>query len=44
MDLDGDPIRYPLLSKKYKVLKNGPLSLALANIFLAVMAIFAKVM
>ena len=33
MNLDGDPIRYPLISKKYKVLKHGPLSLALANIF-----------
>ena len=22
MDLDGDPIRYPLISKKYKVLKH----------------------
>ena len=33
MNLDGDPIRYPLISKKYKVLKHGPLSPALANIF-----------
>ena len=32
MNLNGDPIRYPLISKRYKVLKHGPLSLASANI------------
>ncbi|NDH68435.1 MAG: hypothetical protein EBY22_11160 [Gammaproteobacteria bacterium] len=32
MDLDGDPIRYPLLSKKYKISRHGPLSLALTNV------------
>ena len=32
MNLNGDPIRYPLISKRYKVLKHGSLSLASANI------------
>ena len=32
MNLDGDPIRYPLISKRYKIFKHGPLSLASANI------------
>ena len=32
MNLDGDPIRYPLISKRYKVLKHGPFSLATANV------------
>ena len=32
MNLDGDPIRYPLISLKYKISKYGPLSLALTNV------------
>ncbi len=31
MNLDGDPIRYPLISKEKKISRCSPLSLALAN-------------